>query len=40
MEMRMALYAQALPRNYKEDNWGNQVSSVWEAVKRELEHRS
>jgi hypothetical protein len=24
----------ALQRSYKEDNWGNQVSSVWEAVKK------
>jgi hypothetical protein len=23
-----------MPRSYKEDNWGNQVSSVWEAVKK------
>jgi hypothetical protein len=23
----------AMPRSYKEDNWGNQVSSVLEAVK-------
>jgi hypothetical protein len=26
------LSARAVPRSYKEDNWGNQVSSVQEAV--------
>jgi hypothetical protein len=25
-----------VPRNYKEDNWGNQVNSVQESVKKEL----
>jgi hypothetical protein len=28
------LPAQAVPGRYKEDNWGNQVSSVLEAVKK------
>jgi hypothetical protein len=31
------LSARALPKSYKEDNWGNQVSSLREAVKRRLE---
>jgi hypothetical protein len=26
-----------MPRSYKEDNWGDQVSSAWESVKKELE---
>jgi hypothetical protein len=26
-----------MPRSYKEENWGDQVNSVWEAVKRGLE---
>jgi hypothetical protein len=25
------LSAQAMLRSYKEDNWGNQISSVWES---------
>jgi hypothetical protein len=29
-----------VPRSFKEDNWGNQVSSIWEAVKRGLESGS
>jgi hypothetical protein len=40
-----------MPRSYKKDKWDNQVSSVWEAVKkrdglkeatiqRRLEHRN
>jgi hypothetical protein len=28
------LSARAVPRSYKEENWGNQVSSVQEAVKK------
>jgi hypothetical protein len=28
--------AQAVPRSYKEDNGGNQVSSVWESVKKRV----
>jgi hypothetical protein len=27
----------SVPRSYKEDNWGNQISSLWESVKRGLE---
>jgi hypothetical protein len=30
------LSAQAVPRSYKEDNWGNQVSSVRESVKKRV----
>jgi hypothetical protein len=32
--MNGVLSTQAVPRSYKEDNWGNQVSSVWESVKK------
>jgi hypothetical protein len=28
------LSTRAVPRSYKEDNWGNQVTSVWQSVKR------
>jgi uncharacterized protein (DUF1501 family) len=28
----------SVPRSYKEDNWGDHVSSVWKSVKRGLEH--
>jgi hypothetical protein len=30
----MAFSAQSMQRGYKEDNWGNQVSSVWKSVKK------
>jgi hypothetical protein len=23
-----------VPRGYEEDNWGNRVNSIWEAVKK------
>jgi hypothetical protein len=26
----------AVLRSYKEDNWGNQVSSAWESVKKRV----
>jgi hypothetical protein len=29
---RMVSSAQSMPRSYAEDNWGNQVSYVWESV--------
>jgi hypothetical protein len=28
---------QSVPRSYKEDNWADQVSSVWESVMKGLE---
>jgi hypothetical protein len=27
----------SVPRSYRKDNWGDQVSSAWVSVKRELE---
>jgi hypothetical protein len=39
-DIRMILSAKAVLRSHEEDNWGDQVSSVWEAVKRGLECRS
>jgi hypothetical protein len=29
-----------LPRSYKEDNWGNQVNSVWESEEKNQLERS
>jgi hypothetical protein len=30
------LSTRSVLKSYKEENWGNQISSVWEYVKREL----
>jgi hypothetical protein len=27
----------SMPRSYKEDSWGNRVSSVWKAVKKRIQ---
>jgi hypothetical protein len=32
--MRMVLFSQTIPWSYKQEKWGNQVSSVWESVKK------
>jgi hypothetical protein len=34
--MNVVLSTWAVPRSYKEDNWGNQVSSVWKSVKKRV----
>jgi hypothetical protein len=28
-----------MPRSYKKDNWGNQISSVWKAVKKKVRRK-
>jgi hypothetical protein len=30
----MVLSTKSMPRSYNEDDWDNQVRSVWEAVKK------
>jgi hypothetical protein len=35
-DMRMVLSAWAVLRSYKEDNRGNEVSSVWESMKKRV----
>jgi hypothetical protein len=34
VQLEMLFSALSVQRGYKEDKWGNQISSVWEAVKK------
>jgi hypothetical protein len=36
VDTRMVSSALAVLRSYKEGNWGNQVSSVWDSVKKRV----